>query len=220
MAANKSLTQICLELGSVASEAMSDVASQHSSGSGSGSGTTSAAPSVHEAMQEAVAMPLATEAALSFEDPVPQPLEGEALPRPITPIASPLQPSGVTQRRSSKAQAVDSKLANWPGSPRAWPEKPSTEFAKKTDAPASPVREPAAVEGNAALPDGENNKNKQLVTYFFIPALAFAATYFGGPLIAPSLFENKLTGQQDTKKTIMAATLAACGAVLTARCVL
>ena len=216
MAANKSLTQICLELGSVASEAMSDVASQHSSGSGSGSGTTSAAPSVHEAMQEAVAMPLPTETALPFEDPVPQPLEGEALPRPITPIASPLQPSGVTQRRSSKAQAVDA----WPGSPRAWPEKPSTEIAKKTDAPASPVRDPAAVESDTALPDGENNKNKQLVTYCLIPALAFAATYFGGPLIAPGLFENKLTGQQDTKKTIMAATLAACGAVLTARCVL
>ena len=214
MAANKSLTQICLELGSVASEAMSDVASQHSSGSGSGSGTTSAAPSVHEAMQEAVAMPLATETALPFEDPVPQPLEGEALPRPITPIASPLQPSGVTQRRSSKAQAIDSKLANWPGSPRA------TEITKKTDAPASPLREPAAVESDAALPDGENTENKQLVTYVLIPALAFAATYFGGPLIAPSLFENKLTGQQDTKKTIMAATLAACGAVLTARCVL
>ena len=212
MAANKSLTQICLELGSVASEAMSDVASQHSSGSGSGSGTTSAAPSVHEAMQEAVAMPLPTESALPFEDPVPQPLEGETLPRPISPIASPLQPSGVTQRRASVAQ-----------SPRA-PTKTqgiAQQFEKdSTKLPGGPVPKPSVIEGDTALPDGENNKNRQMMTYVLIPALAFAATYFGGPLIAPGLFENKSTGQQDTKKTIMAATLAACGAVLTARCVL
>lgn len=210
MTANKSLTQICLELGSVASEAMSDVASQHSSGSGSSSGGSSAAPSVREAMQAAVEMPLPTEAAQPFEDPIP--LEGEALPRPISPIASPLQPSGVTQRRSSIAQ-----------SPRA-PTKTQAvvqQFEKDgSKVPGSPVPNPSVVEGDAALPEDDNNRNKQMVTYVLIPALAFAATYFAGPLVAPSLFENKMTGQQDTKKTIMAATLAACGAVLTARCVL
>ena len=213
MAAPKSLTQICRELGDVA-DAVSDVASQHSSGSGStssgsGSGASSVAPSVHEAVHEAIQSPLRDVGAdfddvpvAPFEDPVPEPvLEGEALPRPLSPHQSPLPAPKPVQRRVAKQDAI------------------------KAVERASPVASPRAVKVEpeiVATPnDTENSdRNKQLITYVLIPTLAFAATYFGGPMIVPSLFENKTTGEHDAKKALLAATLAACGAALTARCVL
>lgn len=215
MAAPKSLTQICRELADVA-DAVSDVASQHSSGSGStssesGSGASSVAPSVHEAIHEAIQSPLRDIGGefndvpvAPFEDPVPEPvLEGEALPRPLSPHQSPLPAPKPVQRRVAKQDAI------------------------KAVERVSPVASPRAVkvEPEASVvvtPDDTDNsdRNKQLITYVLIPTLAFAATYFGGPMIVPSLFENKTTGEHDSKKALLAATLAACGAVLTARCVL
>ena len=210
MAAPKSLTQICRELGDVA-DAVSDVASQHSSGSGStssgsGSGASSVAPSVHEAVHEAIQSPLRDVGAdfddvpvAPFEDPVPEPvLEGEALPRPLSPHQSPLPAPKPVQRRVAKQEAI------------------------KAVERASPVASPRAVkvEPEIVVTTDNSDRNKQLITYVLIPTLAFAATYFGGPMIVPSLFENKTTGEHDAKKALLAATLAACGAALTARCVL
>ena len=215
MAAPKSFTQICRELGDVA-DAVSDVASQHSSGSGSassgsGSGASSVAPSVHEAIDEAIRSPLRDIGAefnevpvAPFEDPVPEPvMEGEALPRPLSPKQSPLPApeSRPVQRRVARQDAI----------------KP-VERASPVASPRAVKVEPEVVATSDDTDDSD--RNKQLITYVLIPTLAFAATYFGGPMIVPSLFENKTTGEQDAKKALLAATLAACGAVLTARCVL
>ncbi len=219
MAAPKSLTQACMQLGDVP-EAMSDVASQHSSGSGSSSsgsrsGASSVARSLHDAIHEAISSPLRQTSApfddvpqQPFEDPIPQPVvEGEALPKPFSPQQSPLPPAPKpVQRPSAKQDAVIKTITTAPE-----PVVPP----RTTDAP---VKTEAVETGPAS--DGNTDRNRQLMTYVLIPTLAFVATYFGGPLVAPGLFQNKLTGEQDSKKAFIAATLTACGSILAARCVL
>jgi len=220
MAAPKSLTQACMQLGDVA-KAMSDVASHHSSGSGSsGSGSRSGAssvapslaPSVNEAIREAIGSRLRQKSAPfddvpqpPFEDPIPEPVvEGEALPKPFSPQQSPLPAAPKpAQRRLSKQEAITRKILSPKPTPVASPR---------------PVKAEAVV--HTPKSDDDTDRNRQLMTYVLIPIMAFAATYFGGPLVAPGLFQNKLTGEQDSKKAFIAATLTACGSILAARCVL
>ncbi len=228
MAAPKSFTQRCMELGDVA-EAMSDVASQHSSGSGSSgsgsgsSGPPSAAPSLHEAMHEAVSSPMRQTSSpfdevpqRPFEDPIPEPvLDGEALPKPFSPRQSaqqsPLPPAPKpVQRRVSKQEAIRRSILSPKPTPVIRSPKPTpvTRSPKQSAVVAKPFT------------DDNTDRNKQLMTYVLIPTLAFVATYFGGPLVAPGFFQNKLTGEQDSKKAFIAAMFTACGSIVAARCVL
>lgn len=212
MAAAKSLTLQCMGLG----DALSDVASQHSSGSGSSSsasgsrsGPGSVAPSVHEGIQEAIASPLHESVPFDgepFEVPRPSPAPSHApseapvaLPVDVIAVPSPRQsplpagPKQPVQRRLAKQQAVATR---------------------------SPSPVPSPAKARTAPVKDESNRNKQLMTYLLLPSVAFLAAYFAGPMIAPSLFENRVTKEQDTKKVLLVAALAACGTVLTARCIL
>ena len=224
MAAAKSLTLQCMQLGDL-DEVFSDAASQHSSGSGSSgsgsrSGPGSAAPSIPEAVHEAITSPLrdaaapfdegppqfeAPEFAQAHVSPAPSPLPAQPSPikllSPLRQSPLPAGPKQPVQRRAAKQQAV----VALPSSPVAAP-SPS-----KPAYPATPETDDST---------DNTDRNKQLMTYLLLPSLAFLGTYFAAPLIAPGLFENKITKEQDTKKALLAAALAACATVLTARCVL
>ena len=221
MAAQKSFTQICRQL-SDAAEALSEAGSQHtrvssgsgSTASGSRSGPSSRAPSVHEAIQEAIESPLRQTSTpfddipqQPFEDPIPQPAP---VPDVEIPTAQPSQPSPLRQSpvaAAPSARPVQRRVAKQQAAPRS----PIPRAAEPIPAAAVSPQKPASP---------QQSNNRPLLVYVLIPALAFVGTYFGAPLIVPSFFENKITGEHDRKKALLAATIIACGATLAARCVL
>jgi hypothetical protein len=68
-----------------------------------------------------------------------------------------------------------------------------------------------------SAPAGKEAGSKMLV-YALVSAIAFAAAFNAGPLLAPDLFKDAETGRKDKRKVLVASTAAACAAFLLMRC--
>lgn len=100
---------------------------------------------------------------------------------------------------------------------------PVTPVPPRLDASVPVAKRIAASEQDLPLPvskpaTGGDTGNKVLV-YALVSALAFAAAFNAGPLLAPDFFQHADTGRTDKRKVLVASTAAACGAFLLMRCV-